>query len=403
VTCAAQFTPSSYQRLAKCLGASVLPWVNETQPSMARGTALHVFLERVALGQSREAALGMVPPEWAYDAEAIDLSCLPDLTKGLPEVGMAWNPSTGACRVLGHGMTREEARAACGPSEIPMVSDWIATDASGGILVDWKSGKTDQLAPAAENWQLLTYAATALVAYGWSSVRALLCRIDQHPPQWDEVVIDALEADAILATVKDEILDAAAKAQEEHARTGRYPPLNVGAWCAWCPSRRACPAQLSTLVALVEQWPDMQRREYVLTPEAAGAAYVKLSALHKAVGAALDDLRSIARQEPLPLPDGTTYSPQERPRLDPDKAHEVLAQRYGQEVADKAVPLVRHASLTEASREVARALVAERMKQHERGAIPKPTLKACEKEARALLEAHGALTTGREFPAGEDA
>lgn len=336
-------TPSSLPRLRHCLGGAVFPSSSEVQPSMSRGTALHAYLEALTNGATREAALASVPPEWREDAEAIDLDALPPLTSASAEVALAWDVETDECRVLGVGFTREQAKAACRPGEMPMLLDRVgATGPGAGFVGDWKTGRAEHLAPAAEHWQVLTYGSVALLAYGWDEVTVALCRVDMSPPRWDATRLDWLGATAHLARVRA-LLERAEKAQVAYVERGESPPLRLGVWCEWCPAARQCPAKVGAALAVLSGEAETalaNRGE--LTPEAAGALWWRLK--HHALPTLermLKDLEGIARAEPLPLPDGGTLREVEEGKesVVPAVAYQWIEANLGTAVAKQAVTM----------------------------------------------------------------
>lgn len=337
-------TPSSLPRLRRCLGGAVFALVyHEVQASMSRGTALHAYLETLTNGATREAALAAVPPEWRADAEAIDLDALPPLTSASAEVALAWNVATNECRVLGVGFTRAQAHAARRPGEMPMVLDRVgAMSPTSGFVGDWKTGWQEDLGPVSEHWQALTYGAVALLAYGWEEVTVALCRVDMSPPRWDSTRLDWLGAVAHLGRVRA-LLNRAENARVAYRERGEVPPLALGVWCEWCPAKRQCPAKVGAALAVLsgEAEAALSNRAE-LTPEAAGALWWRLKnhALPM-LEQMVKDLESIAKAEPLPLPDGEVLMAvkEGEDKVVASVAGEWLSKHYGPEVASEAVEL----------------------------------------------------------------
>lgn len=333
-------TPSSLPRLRHCLGGSVFaPVYLAQQADAARGTALHGFLQALTNGATREEALAAVPEEWRNDAEAIDLDALPPLTSASAEVALAWAVATDDCRVLGVGLSREEAKAACRPGEMPMVLDRVgATSPTSGVVTDWKSGRgaTER---AAEHWQLLTYLAVALLAYGWDEVTGYLANPEGRT-YWDGPVrLDWMGAVAHLARVR-ELLGRVETARAAYKR-GEVPALRLGGWCDYCPAARTCPAKVGAAVALVAG--DAQGaigNVAELSPEAAGALWWRLkNHVLPFLEETAKSLEGIAKQTPLPLPDGGTLMEVEEgeDKVVSTVAEKWLADNYGVEVAKAAV------------------------------------------------------------------
>lgn len=334
-------TPSSLPRLRQCLGGACLPSATEASTSGARGTALHAYLEALTNGTQRDEALAAVPAEWRADAEAIDLDALPPLASASAEVALAWNVATDECRVLGVGFTRAQAKAACRPGEMPMLLDRVgATSPTSGVVLDFKSGQQSNLEPAAEHWQVLTYMAAALLAYGWDEVVGGTCRVDATPPRWDTVRMDWLGAQAHLVAVRG-LLARAESARVAYAERGEMPPLRLGTWCEWCPASRQCPARVGAALAVLSGEAEAalaNRAE--LTTEAAGALWWRLkNHAMPVLERMLRDLEVIAKANPLPLPDGTVLRevPESKECVTASTAGAWLSKNVGPEVAAAAV------------------------------------------------------------------
>lgn len=380
-----RFTPSSGPRLEKCLGAAVLPNVDESWESSERGRALHTYMERRASGDSRQVALAAVAEKWRDDAERIDVP--EDVDKGCPEVAMALDLAKGTARVLGERMTRESARKATRSSEIPMVPDWLAlAGTSSAVLRDWKMGRMEDLEAAREHLQLLTYAATALLAYGLETVRAELWHWDGLRWWVDSVTLDWLDAESVLDRVRA-LLGKADAAREAYARDKVLPRLSVGAWCSWCPSRRACPAVAAPVdMALGRggEWTET-------TPEGLGAAYEALLQAQAWIDERLTDVRRLAESGPLPLPSGKVLRLQEveTRKVDVEAALPVLEARFGAAVAQAAVKRTASIPWQYLNDALRHNVLPERLAQHKEGR--KPSAAALAREAREALLAAGAV------------
>lgn len=394
-------TPSSLPRLRRCLGSAVLPWTEEKHAGTARGTALHLLPENIIAGDTREQALEKVPPEWRADAEEVDTEPFEMLAGARVEVGMAWHPATGEARILGERMSREQARAAAsalGPGWMPMVVDVLGSIASASnevLIIDWKHGRGEDLGPAADHWQLLTYAAVAMLALGASRARCFLAKWRGARWTWDPAELDVLDARAHLDQVQARLQEAA-DARAHYLRSGELPILSRGPWCLWCPSQRSCPAVAAMLVAAVRGEPALATGRPVaeLTLANAGALLARLREIDKIVSQSISDLNALARREPLPMPDGRLYSPPDRPRVEPESAHSVLARMYGQGFADMAIPTTRVASLATIRNAVKDVLLPARRLLVQQGRVPREraTLRVMMDEVRSALSAAGALT-----------
>ena len=350
-------TPSALPRVRQCLGSAILPTADEESEGMGRGTGLHSYMRALTKGRTPEEALLDVPEEHRADAESIDLSTLPPLANGSPEVGFALRLSDCSARVLGVDMDRAGVRAMRTQDEMGMLLDWVGTvGARSLVVVDWKFQRQEDLAPASEHWQLLTYMSAALLAYDADEVQGFLAHWRYGRWEWDSVQLDWLGAQAHLADVRA-LMSRAERARVVYAERREVPPLRLGAWCDWCPAKRQCPAKVGAALAVLsgEAGEALEARSE-LTPERAGELWWRLKnhAL-PALEQMVRDLESIARTEPLPLPDGETLMEVEEGE---DKvvavvAGDWLSKHLGPEVAAEAVetkPTCSWASLERAVR-----------------------------------------------------
>jgi hypothetical protein len=388
-----RWTPSALPRLALCLGPAVLPHAEEATDDMLLGKEKHAHIERVNNGTPPLVSLQEVPAELRASVAEMDVESLP-LGQGWAEVALALNLDRRASRYLGRGLTREEVRAQLQPDEMGMIVDWIA--ASDGTLwvVDWKTGAAEHLAPAQENLQLLTYMVAALLCpeFQAQEVRGALVRVDRPTPHWERTEpMDALDAGAFLGRLQNEVLDKAEQARVDFERTGRLPRLAVGEQCAWCPSRRFCPAQV-TQVRQLMAW---QIEPAQLTPAEAGVAYQRVVAGLALLKRLKADLEGLARQVPLPMPDGQLLAWEEESSasIDAEKAAPVLRQLYGPDVLKAATKRGKDTMPWDLLKETLAERVLPELRQlHAQGRLPKkPSKEGLLREVRARLEAAQAV------------
>lgn len=391
-------TPSSFPRLQKCVGAAVLPQADEVREGMERGTAMHAHIERMANGASRVDSLAKVPEQWRADAAAIDLD--PDMLRnGAAEVAFALNLERGTARELGRGISRSEAKALLVPGEISMIADWVAVTGEEAFVSDWKSGIAEGLVPAPRNAQLLTYMAATLLAYrtqGVSAVRGALVRVDRNSPYWERTdALDLLDVEAHLESVRT-MLRRAKEARERYSTRGELPPLAIGVHCDWCPSRRFCPAQVGQLHDALGFRP-REGSEFggpVLRPVEAGAMYAKVLGAIELLKQFKADLEGIAKEEPLPLPDGRMlrWEDEAKASVDAEAAASILARAYGSRVVELAT---KHHEPTMPWESLADALATEALprlqEEHREKGGRKPTRGALLREARVRLEQNNAV------------
>jgi hypothetical protein len=391
-------TPSSFPRLQKCIGSAVLPQADEVREGMERGTAMHAHIERMGNGTTRAESLAQVPEQWRADAAAIDLDPAM-LRNGAAEVAFAINLERGTARELGRGLTRAQAKALLAPGEIAMIADWVAIVGVEVAVTDWKSGQAEGLVPAPRNAQLLTYMAAALLAYraqGVTAARGALVRVDRDTPYWERTgAMDVLDVEAHLESVRS-LLRRAKEARERYGTRGELPPLAVGVHCDWCPSRRFCPAQVGQLHAALGFQPK-EGSEFggpVLRPSEAGAMYAKVLGALEVLKRFKADLEGIAKEEPLPLPDGRAlrWEDEAKASVDAEAAAPILARAYGPRVVELAT---KHHGPTMPWDALADALAIEALprlqEEHQQMGGRKPTRGALIREARNLLEQNNAV------------
>ena len=392
------FTPSSFPRLQKCVGAAVLPQADEVRDGMERGTALHAHVERMANGATRAESVAEVPDQWRADASAIDLDPAM-LRNGAAEVAFALDVERGTARELGRGMSRTDAKALIVQGEIAMIADWVSIVGGEVVVSDWKTGLAESLVPAPRNAQLLTYMASALLAYrgqGVSTARGALVRVDRDSPYWERTdAMDALDVEAHLESIR-RLLRRAKEARELYSTSGELPPLAIGTHCDWCPSRRFCPAQIGQLHEALGFQPK-EGSEFggpVLRPAEAGAMYAKVLDALEMLNRFKADLEGIAKEEPLPLPDGRTlrWEDEAKASVDAVAAAPILARAYGQSVVELAT---KHHEPTMPWDALADALTTEFLPrlqdEHREKGGRKPTRGALIRDARNLLEQNNAV------------
>lgn len=393
------FTPSSFPRLQKCVGAAVLPQADEMREGMERGTAMHAHVERIANGATRAESLAEVPEQWRADAAAIDLDPAM-LRNGAAEVAFAIHLERGTARELGRGITRAQAKAMLAPGEISMIADWIAIVGTEVAVADWKTGLAEGLVPAPRNAQLLTYMAAALLAYrsqGVSTVRGALVRVDRDTPYWERTgIMDLLDVEAHLESIRA-LLRRAKEARERYSTRGELPPLAVGVHCDWCAARRFCPAQVGQLHEALGFQPK-EGSEFggpVLRPAEAGAMYAKVLGAIELLKRFKADLEGIAKEEPLPLPDGRVlrWEDEAKASVDAEAAAPILARAYGHRVVELST---KHHEPTMPWDALADALATEALprlqEEHSQKGGRKPTRGALIREARNLLEQNNAVS-----------
>jgi hypothetical protein len=324
-------------RARLCPASAILPRIGEITSGMARGTAIHLFLERCNKFGREEALAAFVDPEMQAVCEAIDLEGLPlDPRAYAAEVAFAWDPMTGAAREIGRGLDRDYSGATPGET-IVGTADVIALVGDDAVGVfDWKS-EHDEVPPPEKNLQLRFYALAAARAYGRDRAIVEIIRPRADRPAWRE----RAELDMFaLAEVAEELRELVRAAERSRADV---PQLVVGGHCRRCPSSRMCPAQItlvrafsgedtSTLIASYERQ---------VTVETVPNVMERIKAMRGALDKIEACCEGIAWQTPVTFPDGKVWGPVVRKyeSYDAAKLWQVVADKHGADAAWAAVKI----------------------------------------------------------------
>lgn len=332
-------TFSSLERAYRCPGSLALPLVNTTSPYAERGTAIHEYLEAIQGGTEPADALERVPSEWRDICAAIDLDRLP---KGLAaEVAFAYDVATGKGRELGRRVGRKYV--GLGPTEIAGTLDVVGVSEDAVYVLDYKAGWSE-LPPPAENFQLRAGGLAAARAYGKSRAFLDLARVKESGAIWkpDQAELDEFDLDVFAAELRP-LFDRIKAARARAAELGE-PDVALGAWCKYCPSWGACPAQKALVVRAVAvatgqdpEWAELQPT----SPEQLGLAWGLAKTMAR-VGKQLEKRveSGLAQFGELPLPDGRVLreviEPGDR-KLDGRVVFQVVKELYGDVVAEAAI------------------------------------------------------------------
>lgn len=292
---------SSLERELACPDGTLLPHIFTSSEYAERGTCLHRFGSAVLSGVPRAKALVDVPEKWRHTAEGFDpRAALAGCSSVRAEVAYAVNVKTGAVRELGQHLNRAYRVSA---DEIPGTLDVAAVTFDDWALgADWKFGH-ENVAEVAENLQLTFAAYVRAEALGEDAAegRVIYVREDGKTKP-DTHRFSRLELDGFL----DKLARLKAGIDAARLRRDRGEPAIVapGPHCRYCPAMATCPAHVAIARRLL---PDIQAIDAALlamTPEQAGMAWAKLSTIKALVDHAEEGLKNMARQAPIPLPDG---------------------------------------------------------------------------------------------------
>lgn len=322
-------TASSLERVLQCPGSTKLVQIRATSEASAKGTGKHRYLELVANGETPEAALDQVPPEFRAVCAALPIDDLP--TSLAAEVALALDLADGRAWEIGRGLDRAYG------DDLPVFSIAGTADVIGigddfVYVADWKG--PGNRTRARDSVQLRFLALAACRVYGKSRARVERIRLGDDGEAWrDHHDYDDLDLDAFELELR------------ERLTAGPWTAIHEGAWCDYCPAMAHCPAKARLAVQLAEgRIIEAPGEMLPLTPERAGLAWGRLRAAKKllthieaAVMATLEE-----NGGSLPLPDGRVLRRVSRPgneRLDGEKVFHAMAELFGAEVAEKAVEM----------------------------------------------------------------
>ena len=297
-----------------CPGWLALPHVEEKHDGQDEGNERdRVFTERIRAGDIPEALAARWPgATWRA------------------QVAYAWNWTNDTARELPPS-THRDYTAADPMTEVCMTLDAVGLLDDLVLVVDFKS--YDPLVPrAAVNGQIHLGALAACRTLG---IDAAEVAIHHEARAFDVATVTWVDLETFAAEAKAIVMGAF---KAKHVRPLK---LSTGVWCRYCPAFSACPRQ-SELTALVKTSElDMRVEAQVpLTDENAADFYD----LWKRVDLLAKRMKSVvyarAAERGITLSNGNTFgrviSDGDRV-LDGDKAYALIREKYGQEMADKAV------------------------------------------------------------------
>lgn len=340
-------SPSSLGREVECLASTVFPHTKSTGPRAVRGTALHRFLcahAQAKTEEEQEEALEEVDISWRPAAASIDWSRMPALTPelGVPELALAWNPTTGEVRELGRNgaVEHDDVAALLQPGEVfAGIIDWCAFTSDNGVFIaDWKFG-WQSLERAEVNAQLRSLGFMAAKHFGREKAVVSYARIfDNGTVSWDIAVMDTMKLDAAESFVRLH-LKAVAEAQLAYRNSGVIPTPQEGGHCRYCPAQNSCSAKVALLLSVMSGDQDkasiLARLPEPLTQEAVVALWPKLQQAAQLIERLTENVKDVVRiWGPVKLANGKVLAEVEKPfeTIDPEYAREPLKARFGEAV-----------------------------------------------------------------------
>ena len=327
-----------------CLGSAVLPRVDSLNEHADKGNAKHLFLS-MCLKLGRDAALLEVPEEFRADCAALDVSELPASQAGqwLAEVAFAFDVVSGEARVLGENIGREYTRAGRTERDIAGSADLVGLTPDAVVVIDYKTGR-QPVTRCAENWQMRALSVMAARALGRSRAQAAVLYVDDDGrPRYDWASWDAFDLDGFASEIQAlgvRVLTATA-VQQLGAR--KDFTLRTGSHCRYCPALTTCPAQGAFVRQLVATPAEtLAELEAGIQDDAtARAVWERVEAVEAVIKKAKAALHDRACSRPIPLGNGEMFGLTESSResLKGNVAWDVIATKFGDDVADNAVEL----------------------------------------------------------------
>lgn len=352
-------SPSSLGREVACLASTVLPHSRSTGPRAVRGSDLHKFMCAMAQATTDEAralALLEVPAEWRAAAAEIDFTRLPVLSPetGVPELALAWNPTTGEVRELGRngdvehddvqGLLKKDENGET--IEMGGILDWCSLVDDAVLVLDFKFGWA-ALERAEANNQAFAYSVMATKLFKSSKAVVCLARIFDNGSVFCDVAdLDGFKLDAAEARIRQH-LTRVDEARSVFAEKGVIPEPVEGGHCTYCQAYRFCPAKVALLLSTIEGEPgkaaEIARLPQPLNHDIVSRMWPKLKAAEALIKKLKGDCRSYAKlYGAVKLPSGNVLGEMESESssVDPIFARPVLEARFGRQWTDYTIKAV---------------------------------------------------------------
>lgn len=378
-------TASKLQLALTCPASQVMPVIDSEWAAGEAGREKHQQLQDWVTAPRTEGA--HQSPWLGTVAEYADQLRDPETVS---ELALAYDVATCKGRLLGRNLGRNYPETT--PTEFYGAFDYVRPSEGEVTVVDLKTGMGDVPHPS-RNAQLRFGALAAARWFGVESARVgILHAPEGHAPWWTWATLDAFDLEEIALQMKT-LADRIGYARNDYQR-GKTPRLRVGEHCGNCPARYGCPARVAMAKRLAGE-PERVVLDIkaMLTPENAALALARWQAASKAMQEVGGALHAYAAETPIPLGDGRVWGPRtsEREVVDAEKAWPVLVEKYGVDVARKAM------SLDTSKAGVSRAMTA--LRESIRGATERPrgvpegkvTLKGLNEDALTALRAAGCM------------
>lgn len=321
-----RLTASSLPRAAVCPGSALLPQADTQNDHADAGTESHAALEAAAT----QGRLEDLPEEVR--------ALIPVGAMVAAEVAVAYSMRTDTARILGLGINRAYEVT---DDEIAGTIDLqIVVDGTRATVIDYKRHEDVGLPDA--NEQTLFYGLATARLYGLPEVTLVVAYVKQDDDGSVTLlrplvsrVIDELDLDAFAARLRW----IAERVREQAARP--IPDVRESKHCRWCSAAAHCPAK-SALIRRLVSGSESDELEMLmpLNEETAALAWERVGHAQNLLKRITRALYAFAKERPFKLANGHIVGPYEKvgnETLNGDVVHEVVAERHGKEVADKAV------------------------------------------------------------------
>lgn len=328
-------TASGLARAEACAASAALPAVESPSGVYAvAGNATHDTLECIARGD-REGK-----PAWLvnlYD-ELTDMG-----GTVYAERCYAWDPLTLTGRDLG---THQRDYSGLRPGEIGGTADLVVVSDLGVIVYDYKSG---YFGAPVESPQMSLLALAVASSQSVDSAVVAIVKIDVDAKEWS---VKTAHLDTFdLAAEADRVARIVAGVEQARAivAAGKTPDVRTTEdGCRYCPAKLSCPGRVGAIATLASVAGLAEPTLRIpVTLENAGAVWLAIDAMRAVLRAAEEEVQSLARVSPVPLPDGRELWAVETPREtvgDVEAIERIVADRYGADAVAEVVEVKKTSS-----------------------------------------------------------
>lgn len=266
-------------------------------PAAEFGTAVHAEIAAHVSGAAAEATGDQAVRESAESVITWWQNGREQHDQWMAEPAYVLDIGRASARHVGNNIGRGYPRL--GDLEVAGSADIVGLSRGVASVYDVKTGRRENVDPAAENAQLRTLALAVHLAHGVDRVRVGLVFPGPQGASVDEHEYDALDLADWLTDLSD---------MAEAIPTSVPRPSKSA--CRYCPAKASCPAMTSALAEVTppRRLPIVMDAGQFEGPEHAREQYLALRALKTGIDEAWAALRAYAAEHgPVPLGDGKVY------------------------------------------------------------------------------------------------